>query len=286
MLSKLSVKLPLGEIVALRGAVAGSGVLTLMKLLAGAIFPISGTIVMPAHVRTLLVHAEPLLLEGTLWDNLTLGSPDADPTHVWQVAEQLGLSPSLLLKPETPVGLGGACLRLADRHVVCYTRALLADVQVLLLSKFGSGLSAEHRARAHAVLADWINFRGVFSEGSLSRLSRPVGHHTRLDARTIFLSADNAEGATGSLPTICTVCATLQSNGGGVITSCALRRCVDGREADALVSCGSSSSPGGSPTEGGKPKLNARDIFSNRTSDFMTRVLSLGSKRGEQDLTA
>ena len=265
--SRLTAKLPLGQCVGVRCEAAGSGLLTFFKLLAGTTFPTAGTIVVPAHLRTILIHPEPNLIDGTLWENLSFGKPDADEEHTWAVAEQLGLSRSLLGRKDTPVGLGGACLRLADRVIVCITRALVTDAQALMFYKLGYGLSVEQRARAEATLADWVGFRGVFS-GDLWRSASgttdalPAGQLTNLDARSAFISidADRQE----SLPSICSCCIALKPNSEGAVASCVIRRVQDGKEVEERLAKGSS-------------------LFSDRTSGFMSRISSFGLGTERQD---
>ena len=51
----------------------------------------------PTHLRCLLVHHEPFLLDDTLWKNLTLGADEEDwywsrpalEERVWSIAEAL-----------------------------------------------------------------------------------------------------------------------------------------------------------------------------------------------------
>ena len=48
-------------------------------------------------MKTLLVeNDDTMLIDGTLWENLTLGNPDAKPHLVWSVCRTLGLSEHLL----------------------------------------------------------------------------------------------------------------------------------------------------------------------------------------------
>ena len=52
---------------------ANTGMTTLLKLVAGQIFPTEGTVEMPPHTNRVLVATEPMLFDDTLMNNLRIG---------------------------------------------------------------------------------------------------------------------------------------------------------------------------------------------------------------------
>mmetsp|Transcript_39292 Transcript_39292/g.87824 ORF Transcript_39292/g.87824 Transcript_39292/m.87824 type:complete len:822 (-) Transcript_39292:77-2542(-) len=66
---------PLGRIVALVG-VHGSGKNTFLRLISGRLLPDEGSVFVPTHLRVLFVAQDPVLLDASVWENLTYGAPD------------------------------------------------------------------------------------------------------------------------------------------------------------------------------------------------------------------
>lgn len=75
----------------------GSGKTTLMRILAGLQIPKSGMVLMPSHLRCINVEYIPELANDlSVYDNLTFGTPDADPNRVLRIVKRLGLSSDLV----------------------------------------------------------------------------------------------------------------------------------------------------------------------------------------------
>lgn len=70
----------------------GGGRRTLMRLLANKIFPDSGMVSIPTHLRVLHVSEEPMLLSLPAWENLTFACPDENPQRVLEIIELLGMA--------------------------------------------------------------------------------------------------------------------------------------------------------------------------------------------------
>jgi len=72
----------------------GTGRCTILKLLASVLLPQQGNVHVPPHLRKLFVPLEPvILLDMTLWENLTLGcTQDTDPSLVQTVLEEMGMT--------------------------------------------------------------------------------------------------------------------------------------------------------------------------------------------------
>merc|ERR1711953_1118661 len=73
----MTVSTPQGTLVALVGP-HGAGKSTFFQILASSIFPTSGFVFIPSHLRTLLVSQEPMMLNLCLWRNLCFGCKDPD----------------------------------------------------------------------------------------------------------------------------------------------------------------------------------------------------------------
>jgi len=222
----LNAAMPLGGIVGLRSEADGMGVFTLMKLCTGHLHPTGGSVHVPPHVRTLLVHHEPLIIDSTLWDNLTFGRPDAPADFVWDVTRRLRLSEGLIeAQRDLRLGAGGCKLRLADRQVVCLARALISRSECLFLYKPTDNLSGEHRQAVLDTLADWVAFLGIFQrEKEAHTVQLATGNVLDLAARTCYISL----GADLPVPEQCTAVVVLSSAEAGGTRTLVNRRAADG----------------------------------------------------------
>ncbi|MHC1562966.1 thiol reductant ABC exporter subunit CydD [Actinomycetospora sp. C-140] len=141
-----------GEVVGVAGA-SGAGKTTLLDLLRGARRPHTGrvevggvdlTAIDPAawRDRVAWVPQRPVLLAGTVGDNLRLGAPGASGEKVAAAAAAAALDVPL----DTPVSDGGAGLSTGQRRRVALARALLADRPLLLLDEPTEGVDADTEA--------------------------------------------------------------------------------------------------------------------------------------------
>jgi len=214
----LSAELPLGGVAGIKSDVSGLGVFTLMKLITGHLYPTTGSIDVPSHLRTLLVPPEPLVINETLWYNLTIGRiPDSDAARVWAIVEQMGLSSYLLRQPNAHVGAAGSNLRLADRQVVCIARAMLCGAQILFLYKPLGCFKLEQQTKVMEALKDWTAYEGVFAadlahaQASEAQVELGMGQKMQLNARTVFISIDPQT----RIPAACTTVISLVQDGEG-----------------------------------------------------------------------
>jgi len=74
-LKNVNLSVAQGQLVAVVGP-HGSGKGTFMRLLAQTIFPTSGAILLPMHLRVLFVGQLPVLFDRSIWYNLVFGRPD------------------------------------------------------------------------------------------------------------------------------------------------------------------------------------------------------------------
>ena len=171
----LTCDLPLGFIVALSAATpaGGQGILTLMKIITRNLFKTGGSVMVPEHMSTLLVFNEPLFFDTSLWQNLVLGCTAAEQRaapggdfdrHVWALCAELGLSSHLMGHREMAVGSDGFNMRMADRKVVCFVRAMLAKPDVMVLCKPMGMFGRQRCGRLFNMLEQWRTRTGPFEE--------------------------------------------------------------------------------------------------------------------------
>jgi len=98
LFEKVSLQIHQGAMVGVLGQ-HGSGKSTFMRLLGHQIFPTSGEIFIPTHLRILLVSQEPILLDLTCWENVMFGvkAADTDPQRVEKILLALGADKILQL---------------------------------------------------------------------------------------------------------------------------------------------------------------------------------------------
>eukprot|EP00930_Biecheleria_cincta_P072845 TRINITY_DN6018_c0_g1_i1.p1 TRINITY_DN6018_c0_g1~~TRINITY_DN6018_c0_g1_i1.p1 ORF type:complete len:906 (-),score=152.00 TRINITY_DN6018_c0_g1_i1:183-2900(-) len=68
-----------GDVVAVVGT-HGSGKNTFLRLIADRLNPDNGYLFMPSHLRSLFVSGQPIMLNASVWKNLTYGDPDMQDT--------------------------------------------------------------------------------------------------------------------------------------------------------------------------------------------------------------
>ena len=214
MLNNLTAVIPLGYFIALvpemekgEAGSGGGGVTTLMKLITSQLYSTRGEVRVPAHLRTLMVHHEPLILADPLLENLLFGNErDVDEAFVWKVAEALGLSTNLLGKGGMLVGVGGFGLRRVDREVVCLARALLADPHVLVCAKPAANFATQHASKVFAVLKDWQELKGLWEGAGRGHEATP-GQDQILNTRTVIFGVPcNSHDFPEEVDLLATVC--------------------------------------------------------------------------------
>ncbi|TCK22338.1 thiol reductant ABC exporter subunit CydD [Pseudonocardia endophytica] len=149
VLDGLDLDIAPGTLLGVEGR-SGAGKTTLLDVITGLRTPDAGSIrvggVDLSDIdrdawlgRVARVYQRPVLLAGTVADNLLLGSPGAGVQQLGRAAELAGLDVSL----DTPVGEDGAGLSTGQRRRVALARALVADRPLLLLDEPTEGVDAE-----------------------------------------------------------------------------------------------------------------------------------------------
>ncbi|MEV4374620.1 peptidase domain-containing ABC transporter [Nonomuraea sp. NPDC049637] len=149
-----------GQKVALVGR-SGSGKTTLARLLLGLVPPVEGQIRYDGaplshrpRPRFGVVTQEPALFTGSIADNISLGSPDADLREVAQAARLACVHDDILAMPlgyHTLLTEGGG-LSGGQRQRIALARAILARPEILLLDEATSHLDAHTEAALSANL--------------------------------------------------------------------------------------------------------------------------------------
>lgn len=140
---------------------SGTGKSTLLDVLLGLLPVRTGHITLdgerldPRVIAT--VAQRPLLLDGTIGENIRLARPDVSEAQVWEAVDAVGLRTDLSHMParlDTPVGESGRALSGGQRQRVALARALLSGRPLLLVDEPTASLDAETGADVATTLAE------------------------------------------------------------------------------------------------------------------------------------
>ncbi|HWU30577.1 MAG TPA: ABC transporter ATP-binding protein [Microbacterium sp.] len=158
-LHAIDLRIAPGDTVAFVGS-SGSGKSTLLNLVLGFVRPSSGRILIDGQdmqeldVRTVrhsisVVPQESVLFEGSIFDNVTYGLPEATPERVESALRDANAWEFVREQPhgwDTVVGERGARLSGGQRQRLAIARALVRDPRILLLDEATSALDPESEA--------------------------------------------------------------------------------------------------------------------------------------------
>jgi ATP-binding cassette subfamily B protein len=164
-----------GQLVLIDGP-SGAGKSTLAKLLLRFYDPTEGRIVLDGRdiaglpLRRLretisLLPQEPMLLDGTIRENIAYGRSGVDEAQVLRAAALADVDSFVRRMPrgyDTPVGPGGRQLSGGQRQRVAIARALVRDSPVLVMDEPTTGLDAESARRVMEPLQRLIASRTTF----------------------------------------------------------------------------------------------------------------------------
>lgn len=149
VLGPVTLSLARGETVILTGA-SGSGKSTLLQLLAGFVDPGEGSRLVASDVRFAWMDQRPLLIQGTLADNLRLAAPKASDEALHQALAHADLSDLVSGLPhgvETSISERGVGLSGGQAQRLALARVFLSQAPLVLLDEPTASLDA-HTERA------------------------------------------------------------------------------------------------------------------------------------------
>jgi len=161
IVSGLELATPSGPgLTALTGP-SGSGKSTLLDLLAGIREPSSGHIHAPAPVH--YATQRPLLVPGSVRENVTLGAPAVSDSRIRDALEAVGLWPDMADRQglDTWIGDDGFGLSAGQRTRLALARALLSDAPLVLLDEPTAHVASSAVPYVHAVIGDLASRRRV-----------------------------------------------------------------------------------------------------------------------------
>lgn len=168
--SDQSVEIPAGRLTLITGP-SGSGKTTLIDLVAGLLRPDGGSVLIDGtDLNTIdnlawrrligYVPQDPLLVNDSVFNNVTLGDPELDRDDVEQAlaqADALEFVQAMEQDLDTPVGEKGGRLSGGQRQRLAIARALVRRPKLLILDEATSNLD---EASARAVLATVEHLKG------------------------------------------------------------------------------------------------------------------------------
>ncbi|XP_013162197.1 PREDICTED: multidrug resistance protein homolog 49-like [Papilio xuthus] len=165
VLQGFSLHIKAGECVALVGS-SGCGKSTILQLLQRLYDPLLGTVKLDGkNVKSLnlgwlrsslgVVGQEPVLFRGTIFENISIGIPEATREEVQRVAEMAYAHEFITHLPngyDTVIGERGASLSGGQKQRIAIARSLLREPAVLLLDEATSALDPHSERQVQAAL--------------------------------------------------------------------------------------------------------------------------------------
>lgn len=156
VLSDLSFEISMGKVVAFVGE-SGQGKTTIFKLLCGLYENKNGQIVVGGingqkqgirftRNRIAVVEQNPFLFEGTIYDNIAVGSDKPSKLLVERAAKLAGIHKFIVTLPkgyETMVGENGAGLSGGEKQRIAIARALAKGAPILLMDEPTSSVDVD-----------------------------------------------------------------------------------------------------------------------------------------------
>jgi len=145
ILGPLSLDVDAGDVVALIGP-SGSGKSSLLQLIAGFIAPSAGAVHVQREPAIAWLDQRPLIIQGTLAENLRLVAPTASDEELRHALNQAGLERWLSSTPtglDTPLGERGVGLSGGEGQRLALARVFLSPATLVLLDEPTAALDPE-----------------------------------------------------------------------------------------------------------------------------------------------
>lgn len=162
---------------------SGSGKTTLLEVIADLRRPDSGSVSAP---RAHLVTQRPVLISGSVRDNLRLGNDGADP-ELWAALRDVGLDGVVAALPaglDEPIGDDGFGLSAGQRARLGLARAVLSSASVLLVDEPTAHLDEANVEVMHELLTRIAGERVVIAVTHRPELVALADHHLAMPVRT------------------------------------------------------------------------------------------------------
>ncbi|TLF52799.1 thiol reductant ABC exporter subunit CydD [Halomonas urmiana] len=149
VLGPLDLRLSCGETLVVTGP-SGAGKSSLLQLMAGFLAPTEGERHLAADARFAWLDQRPLLIQGSLADNLRLAAPEASDSQMREALARAGLAALLERLPdglETSLGERGEGLSGGQVQRLALARVFLSPAPLVLLDEPTASLDARTEAR-------------------------------------------------------------------------------------------------------------------------------------------
>ncbi|QZA81618.1 type I secretion system permease/ATPase [Deefgea piscis] len=168
-LKNVSFKMNAGEKIAIIGRI-GSGKSTIEKLILGLYQPTEGAVLVdgidtrqidPAELRRAIgyVPQDPLLFFGSLRQNIAMGAPYAEDSHIIAAADLAGIAEFVNAHPrgfEMPISERGESLSGGQRQAISIARAALNDPPIFMLDEPSSAMDHQSEERLKGRLRTYL----------------------------------------------------------------------------------------------------------------------------------
>ena len=150
VLKDVSLKMKTGKKIAILGR-SGTGKSTLLKLLAGAVSPLNGQVLLNgklAHTNLLskyisVLNQKPHLFDTTIGNNVRIGRPEAVDQDIWKALEQAQIASHVQSLPDglqTKMHEMGKRFSGGEKQRVAFARTLIQEAPIIVLDEPTIGL--------------------------------------------------------------------------------------------------------------------------------------------------